>query len=151
MLTLTEFLLARIAEDEAEVGTEVYGHDDSAGPNGLGWAEVGALNEVLLMSQRRAHAEAEAKRRIVDAVSGWNHETVEDCWYSCAATYGTDLENACCDDGREGMGCDCGLDFRVRSVLAPLALPYASTPITTSPGAPSLARLPTRESGPLAT
>ena len=64
-MELVEFLLARIAEDEAEIGP-ILGPDESAGPNGIGWAEVGAISDVLMSSHRRALAECEAKRRIVE-------------------------------------------------------------------------------------
>jgi hypothetical protein len=63
-MTLTEFLLARIDEDEAEIGPP-FGRDEKAGPNGIGWAEVRAISEVLMSGQARALAECEAKRRIV--------------------------------------------------------------------------------------
>lgn len=69
-MNITDFLLARIAEDEAALGHFPPGsRDESAGPNGLGWADVGSVSEVLMVSQRRAHAECEAKRRIVEAAS----------------------------------------------------------------------------------
>lgn len=64
-MTLAAFLLARIAEDVAELGVLV-GRDEGAGPNGLGWAEVGAISEVLMISHARALAECEAKRQIVE-------------------------------------------------------------------------------------
>ncbi|WP_436702429.1 DUF6221 family protein [Nocardioides sp. BYT-33-1] len=63
-MTITEFLLARIAEDELEVGPA--DPDEGAGPNGIGWAEVGALSEVLMARPSRMLAECEAKRRIVE-------------------------------------------------------------------------------------
>jgi hypothetical protein len=133
-VTLTEFLLARIAEDEAaarglnadlarEFGTcetQLYSTLDSVG---TGYSEMPALS----IDSTRVLAECEAKRRIVEAVSGWQHETVEDCWYSCAATYGTEVEDACCNDGA-GTECDCGLDYRKAQILEPLALPYADHP-----------------------
>jgi len=67
-MTLTEFLLARIAEDEAEVGHVEKGSwaDEGAGPNGVGWADVGANNDVLMARPSRVLAECEAKRRIVE-------------------------------------------------------------------------------------
>jgi len=66
-VTLTEFLLARITEDEAEVGHVEKGSwaDEGAGPNGVGWADVGANNDVLMARPSRVLAECEAKRRIV--------------------------------------------------------------------------------------
>lgn len=65
-LTITEFLLARITEDELEIGPPVD-LDESAGPNGIGWADVGGLSDVLMSSRARAWAECEAKRRIIEA------------------------------------------------------------------------------------
>lgn len=64
-MTLVEFLLARITEDEAEIGAP-FGRDEKAGPNGLGWAEVGAISDVLMCGHARALAECQAKRRIVE-------------------------------------------------------------------------------------
>lgn len=64
-MTITEFILARLDEDEEEIGAEIFGYDDSAGPNGIGWAGVGAISDVLLCSHRRAVAEFKAMRRIV--------------------------------------------------------------------------------------
>lgn len=66
-MTITEFLLARIAEDEIEVGPA--DPDESAGPNGIGWAEVGALSEVLMARPSRVLAECEVKRQIVALAS----------------------------------------------------------------------------------
>lgn len=82
MTTLTEFLLARIAEDEAELGTLMV-RDEGAGPNGLGWAEVGAISEVLMTSHARALRECQAKRQIIARYDG-----CDDCGGSddpCAA------------------------------------------------------------------
>lgn len=113
-MTITDFLLARIAEDEArarDVRDPQLRH--------IVWSiEAGTTVEDHVL------AECEAKRRIMEAVSGWQHETVEDCWYSCAATYGTEVEDACCNDSA-GTECDCGLDYRKAQILGPLALPYA--------------------------
>ena len=66
-MTIADFILARIAEDEAEVGVLAPGlRDESAGPNGVGWAEVGAISEVLMTSVARVRRECEAFRRIVE-------------------------------------------------------------------------------------
>lgn len=127
-MTLTEFLLARIAEDET-VARKVLD-----APSVWARTDEGPLwfcdeqSDHVAMAPARVLAECEAKRRVVAAALGWHHETVEDCWYSCAATYGTEVENACCDDGRAEMGCDCGRDFQVQSILAPLAAVYADHP-----------------------
>lgn len=67
MSDVAVFLLARIAEDEEEVGW-VYPdyRDEAAGPNGIGWAEVGAISEVLMTSVARVLADCAAKRAIVE-------------------------------------------------------------------------------------
>jgi len=59
-MTIAEFLRERINEDEAEIGP-LFGRDEKASPNGIGWAEVGAIGEVLMCGQARALAECEAK------------------------------------------------------------------------------------------
>lgn len=106
-MTIVEFLLARIAEDEAELGVLASGvHDDSAGPNGLGWGDVGAISDVLTVSHRRATAECEAKRRIIDA--------------SRYVEAGGGSAEIVMFDGWPRAG--------VPSVLASLALPYADHP-----------------------
>ncbi|HEY9250569.1 MAG TPA: DUF6221 family protein [Rariglobus sp.] len=75
-MTITEFLLARIAEDEVEIGP---GEDYDIPPNGIGWGEVGAISEVLMVSQQRARAECQAKRAIVaDALDVVDPEPGED-------------------------------------------------------------------------
>lgn len=98
-LTLTDFLLARIAEDEAYIGgavDDVGGH----GVNGLMWDHGG-----LDGAATRALAECEAKRRIVaelhelESVPGW-------------------------EDDHMTLGQIAGLRFAVTA----LALPYADHP-----------------------
>jgi hypothetical protein len=141
-LTVTEFVWARIAEDEAAVVSESHpfvGHVED--PEGEYWWECGwcyregghvsaaALAPAAQVEHAKsAHpttprilAQCAAVRKIVEVVSGWGHATCEDSWYSCAATYGTDHDYACCDDGRADTGCDCGLDYRIAQILKPLA------------------------------
>ena len=66
MSDLTVFLLERVAEDMLEVDVLPAGvRDESAGPNGVGWAEVGAISDVLLVSVGRMMAELEAKRDLL--------------------------------------------------------------------------------------
>lgn len=62
-VTLTEFLLSRIAEDEAGPwrGAEIMGADRVVGP-----AEIAALNAEEDQWEARASAECEAKRRIIE-------------------------------------------------------------------------------------
>ena len=102
-MELTEFLLARIAEDGEEIGAWTH-RDEGAGPNGLGWAEVGAISEVLMISHGRMLRECEAKRRVVDVHSP-DHLEPDIC--------------ATCSSHAEGYPC--------RTLLF-LALPYADHP-----------------------
>lgn len=67
MTTLTEFLLARIAEDEAWAGAEIGRNHERAAVEA--WS-MGASSLIVTNgpgSPRRVLAECEAKRRIVDA------------------------------------------------------------------------------------
>lgn len=57
-LTLTEFLLARIAEDRARANADI---------EALSWSPSGHINgEAVLQQARRTRAECKAKRRIVE-------------------------------------------------------------------------------------
>lgn len=85
-MTITEFLLARIAEDE-DLVTPASPREDRVGGNGIDWAEVGAIREVLMVSESRVRAECAAKRRIVG-----EHRT------RAAAYTGMTVESyPCCD------------------------------------------------------
>lgn len=76
MTTLTEFLLVRIAEDEAEA--RHYLDDLAACPPSaydmaqVGWIEAGSPDRVL--------AECEAKRRIVETFEGDDADLYDDSW-----------------------------------------------------------------------
>lgn len=59
---LAEFLLARIAEDEA-VAREGGQWD---GGMEIAWRDVGGINESLIIGTDRVLAECEAKRRLID-------------------------------------------------------------------------------------
>lgn len=67
-MTLTEFLYARIAEDEEmavtvrEVGRERHGRDYEGDVNGLGFDDVGTV----LATPARLLAECRAKRRTLE-------------------------------------------------------------------------------------
>lgn len=61
VMTLTDFLLARIAEDEAYVKNALRSDYTYGGVNGLSWNHDG-----LNGAATRIHAECEAKRRIVE-------------------------------------------------------------------------------------
>lgn len=70
--TIVEFLLARIAEDEAEIMTHVIeGHPtnplDRQRPNGIAWdTETHHSAYFLVIDEERALAECRAKREIVE-------------------------------------------------------------------------------------
>ncbi|MFJ7748697.1 DUF6221 family protein [Arthrobacter sp. NPDC097144] len=65
-MTITEFLLARIAEDEATVA---YPSEyERAG--GYEYADVGAMNEVLTVEPARVLAECAFKRWLIGTYSG---------------------------------------------------------------------------------
>lgn len=99
MPDLAEFLLARIAEDEADIGHE-------ASP-----ADYCDAVEGIHLSARRALAECEAKRRIVE---GWRRLDAED--------YGEFVV---------GGGWDPGIDYAsdaLEHAMRALALPYADHP-----------------------
>ncbi len=64
LMTLSEFLVARIAEDEGLVGAEPPRYEPR--DMRIEWGEVGAISEVLLIGEARLRAECEAKRRIIE-------------------------------------------------------------------------------------
>lgn len=126
MSDLTEFLLARIAEDEAVARAAGELRPDLQPDRRAPWADPNDVE--VRLSPVRVLAECEAKRQVAKAVEGWKHAVVEDCWYTCAAATEDRDGGECCDDGRSGGPCDCGRDYRAASILAPLALPYADHP-----------------------
>lgn len=110
MLSLTEFLLARIAEDEA---TARAWPDDTDGvaPDGRPWRDP--TGHFIWQPKARALAECEAKRRIVER---------------CALI----LEAFSAQNGGPGRPLWHDVNRRERShadaTLAALALPYADHP-----------------------
>lgn len=103
-LTLTEFLLARIAEDEA-AAREVMADNFGDGPIGTGddpWPSERAFAERYTVA--RVLAECEAKRRIVEEHSGIT---------------ATDIDWSACSVCRDTSPC---------VTLRALALPYADHP-----------------------
>lgn len=76
MTTLTSFLLARIADDEAVARTALMRRDADEGPDGepwrLWWQDVPSQ---LCAQPTRVLAECEAKRRVLDM--GWAAEDLE--------------------------------------------------------------------------
>ncbi|WP_159622685.1 DUF6221 family protein [Ruania rhizosphaerae] len=99
-MSIVEFLAARLDQDEAEVGPYDPNNDEGAGPNGIGWAEVGAIGEVLMASSSRVLAEVRAHRAIMeehepylgDTTSGFGE--VPGCW-----TCDVDQENGIVPSG----------------------------------------------------
>ncbi len=141
--TLTDFLLARIAEDEEYarwLGGERWhlrenGHEmiDSADGREVisygGETNVSDSEHIARHDPARVLAECEAKRTLVADLISEKHEVVDgDCWYTCAAaTEGRDGGETC-DDARSGGHCDCGRDARVNRRLSILASIYADHP-----------------------
>lgn len=143
-MTLIEFLLARIHDDECLARMAFADHNDN-GPN---WSEPwsGAVDlsgdpssELLLCNDSgvsrhivnfdpaRVLAECEAKRALIADLNAERHEVVEDCWYTCAAATEDRDGGDCCNDSR-GEDCDCGRDDRVARRLGFLAAVYADHP-----------------------
>lgn len=86
-MTITEFLNARLDEDEAAVGFKYADMDGAPGwmgvdvpLNGIESGDVGAISDVLMISPRRVLSDVEAKRRIIEmtpVVYGLNDPTAE--------------------------------------------------------------------------
>jgi hypothetical protein len=78
-------------------------------------------------------ADIKAKRRILDEVMSWKHDYVDgDTWFSCGLAESPDFPDegpgsGCADDSKHGK-CDCGLEYRQRLILAPLAAPFSAEP-----------------------
>jgi hypothetical protein len=104
-VTLVDFLLARITEDEAAV-TEPNWWTHGETP----WKieDLGELTTILAVDPRRVLAECEAKRRIVDM-----HGPDHDC--QMPSRYNQVLRHA-------------GNGFRPCPTLRALAIPYAGHP-----------------------
>lgn len=86
------------------------------------WPKVERMCRVRL-------AELDAKRRILDEMESWRHDTCQDGWYSCSQATeanGYDIDVACADDDRAGKPCDCAAGWRRQSIAARMALPYAA-------------------------
>lgn len=122
-MTLSDFLLARIAEDEAaarrvaeQMREAVSGGNWKDLPETDAAANLGPRVEedyhgfpVVVVSPARVLAECEAKRRIVELHTGWH----------------------LCPDGREAdatVGSDTDESWRLCPTLRLLALPYSAHP-----------------------
>lgn len=65
-MDIKEFLLARIAEDEATVAYPA----EHERPGGYSYADVGAISEVLTVGTDRVQAECAFKRWLIGTYSG---------------------------------------------------------------------------------
>lgn len=86
-------------------------------------ATPSAASTQYVKAIERRTAERNEGRRLLGEVraeiDSWQHATVEDCWYSCGLTHGTDHDDACWRDAKAG-DCTCGLNYRrdrLRAVL----------------------------------
>ena len=81
-MTITEFLLARIAEDEAAVRAAVdQGGDPDREPwLAVGWPACEHPGRVVLVGPERFLAECEAKRRIVQSAPWANNALTGGAW-----------------------------------------------------------------------
>lgn len=121
-MTIIEFLLARIAEDEREA-RKGGNHND-----------VGTFARdnygCLLVQPSRVLADCAAKRAIIDMVTSWEHSYMdEDMWYSCPlAVAPGETEVGSGYSGDDGAVCRCGLEDRQLEPLRPLAAIYSDHP-----------------------
>jgi len=120
--TITEFLEARVAEDEARASS--------------GWARLGDSRWETteygqdFLTPSAVLAECAAKRAIIGQVSAWRHEyNDDDMWYSCPLAVGVDeTEPGSGYSGDDEAACRCRLEPRQLLIFAPLAAVYASHP-----------------------
>ena len=128
-MTLTEFVLARIGEDEMAARLVEDGPGEvmrrGLDPLRITMADAVVRFAYLTIDPARVLAECEAKRRIIADLSAERHEVVDDCWYTCSAATEERDGGQTCDDSRLHEECDCGRDTRVLRRLGILALPYA--------------------------
>jgi len=111
-MTLTEVLLAQIAEDEA-VAREAI----TNGEGSLDWADDGDPTDMHIArwDPARVLAECEAKRLLIADLTSERHEVVGGhYWYTCSAA-----------DSRLHGDCDCGRDDRIARRLGILASAYS--------------------------
>jgi len=145
-MNITEFLTARLDEDEAAI-EDPESWLAAGESHGVRRVDVNLSFECVAASTRswraehiarhdpaRVLAEVAAKRRVLAEVASWLHDYVAgDTWFSCAqavephepeATSGS----GCSDERRAGEPCDCSLDRRREVLLCALAGPYADHP-----------------------
>ena len=115
-MSINEFLLARIAEDEREANICLAQYQRGEGGSTPRWT--------------RQLAECAAKRAIVDVATSWEHSYMdEDMWYSCPlAVAPGEMEEGSGYSGDEEAVCRCGLEARQLKLLQPLAAVYSDHP-----------------------
>lgn len=114
-MTITEFLLARIAEDEA-VAREALAEPWAAGSWTPEVYDDGIRNRAVAFAPERVLAECETKRRIIEL-----HDHVEQTYTD---TPGVEFGCTICHIGAHGEDFNGGWCDTVRA----LALPYADHP-----------------------
>jgi hypothetical protein len=149
-MTLVEWLISILDEDQcvaeaAHLAPWKWNYEDDLNGDVPPWAELKSGDDTVIACEGQlvmfGTADAEhialhdpaavladiaAKRAIIVEVQSWKHaRNEEDCWYSCAQAKDECGDWHCCDDGRAGSACDCGLDSRKRKILGPLASAYA--------------------------
>jgi hypothetical protein len=152
-MSIVEFLLARIAEDEAvardasESDPSKQGHYMDEGPAGNKWTTADGMvsgqsgdlwdcegSDTLCTSPEvaehfarhdpaRVLAECEAKRVIVEAATSWEHEFNPSAYYACRA-YKLKEDTWKVLKISEGK-CNCGVTQQRNAILKPLAAIYA--------------------------
>jgi hypothetical protein len=113
-LTVTEFVGARLAEDEAAADRAASAEHEWSIP-------FDYIDHAARHDPARVLAQCAAMRKIVEDLTAERHEVVEDCWYTCAGATEEHDGGECCDENRRGTGCDCGRDTRVNRRLGILA------------------------------
>ena len=151
-MTITEFLEARIAEDE-KVATEATRGGDGqwwvAGEHEMeecvvegdtfkiydeGGHDAWQAEHIARHDPARVLAECAAKRAIIAVITGWAHDYNDyDMWYSCGLAISLwgdepgEPGSGCADESKHGE-CTCGLERRQMAIFKPLAAVYASHP-----------------------
>lgn len=151
MTTLTEFLEARLAEDEAAAEATSTDYDSittwSIGRGSTNWhwwvqnnwsdgvvatgsdtSEAAAVvSHIARHDPARVLREVQAKRALLADVEAEKHYTCEDPWYTCKAA--TEERDGGYYAETDGSGpCDCGRNERVEQRLRFLAAPYTDHP-----------------------
>lgn len=149
-MTITEFLLARLSEDEDHAKRAAFGWGAEwqvVPENDEEWSSINADGKEDVVGSEdadvivhigthdpsRVLAECAAKRAIIATVTGWGHYYCDgDSWYSCGlsvAPWEDDAEpgSGCLNDEERGR-CTCALEARQLLILKPLAGVYSTHP-----------------------